>query len=112
MPTNKLAAQNFEMYSGNTKPVAFDVVDQNDATVDVTGATGEFAVAKTSKGPALFTKSGSIPGSPINRVEFTIAPADTDALAGTYYYEVKLTDLAGRVSTIAFGSLNIKRNLL
>lgn len=112
MPTTKLNPQNFEMFSGNTKPVAFDVIDHLDAPVDLTGASGNFALAKNSNGPALFTKAGTLPGSPNNRIEFTIAPADTDALAGTYYYECEVTDQAGRVSTIAFGSVNIKRNLL
>ena len=112
MPTNKLSAQNFEMFSGNTKPVAFDVIDHNDLAVDLTGASGSFAVARTSRGPALFTKSGSVPGSPTNRIQFTIAPADTEALNGTFYYECEITDAAGRVSTIAFGTVNIKRNLI
>lgn len=109
--SNRINPQNFDMFSGNTKPVAFDVIDQNDNPVDLTGASGVLAVGRNSGGAALFTKNGSLPGSPNNRIEFEIAPADTDALRGPLYYEAKVTDQAGRVSTIAYGQLTVINNL-
>lgn len=99
------------MFSGNTKPVAFDVIDQSDNPVDLTGASGVLAVGRNSGSVALFTKTGSLPGTPTNRIEFTIDPADTDALRGALYYEAKVTDQAGRVSTIAFGQITVINNL-
>lgn len=109
--SNRLDPQNFDMFSGNTKPVIFDVIDQSDNPVDLTGATGELAVARNSGTPALFTKSGALPGSPNNRIEFQIAPADTDALRGSLYYECKITDQAGRISTVAYGQITVLNNL-
>lgn len=112
MPTTRLSPQNFEMFSGNTKPVKFDVIDHNDAIVDLTGATGSLAIAKRPDVEATITKAGSVPGAPINRIEFLLDPADTEPLVGTFYYECKVTDASGRVSTIAFGNIYIRRNLL
>ena len=109
--SNRLDPQNFDMFSGNTKPVVFDVVDQTDAPVDLTGATGVLAVARNNGSAALFTKAGSFPVSPTNRVEFVIAPADTEQLRGVLYYEAKVTDQAGRVSTIAFGQITVINNV-
>lgn len=101
---------NFEMFSGNTKPVRVDVLNQDGAAVDMTGASATLTVSAKPRSVALFTKAGSVSGTPINRIEFTIAPADTEALAGTYYFEVEVTDLSGRVSTVCVGYITIRAN--
>lgn len=111
MPS-KVSPTNFEMFSGNTKPVVVDVFDQDENSVNLTGGSASLVLSKTKNSAALVTKAGVLAGSPnLNRVTFTLDPADTEALQGTYYYEVENTDVGGRISTVAFGSITIRSNV-
>lgn len=111
----KVTQSQLEMTSGNTKVVVVPVLDQDDNGIDITGVGAEFKVSKNPGSAALFTKAiadGIVLTTPDPGVlTITIAPADTQALAGTYYFELTITDPAGRISTIAFGSINIRRDV-
>lgn len=98
------------MHSGNTKNVTVDVLDQDSATVDVTGGSASMVFAARRGGAPLFTKVGTLPGSPINRLQFTIDPADTEALEGAYHWEAEFIDTSGRVSTVAYGTATVIAN--
>ena len=108
MAKTRLVPQNFEMFAGNTKPVIIDVVDHNGNPVDLTGATGDFVLSETEGSPALVTRSGTFPGTPNNRIEFTLLPADTSARGSrSLRWEATITDTGGRVTTVAYGFVQV-----
>lgn len=110
MPVTAITPQNFEMFSGNTKPVTIDVLDQDGNAVDLTGGSATLTVSPSSTSAQTFQQAATLPGTPNNRLQFTIEPADTEALQGVHYWEAEFTDVSGRVSTVAFGAVNIKPN--
>jgi len=44
-------------------------------------------------------------------IEITVAPADTDALAGDYYHELQMTQ-GGNISTVLYGQATIVKDLI
>ncbi len=93
-------ATDFSMFAGDTKQLAFAVVDSANAAVDVTGAGVKFVIAPQQSKSALVTKT-ELSGITISGSTITVAltPADTQALAGLYRYELEITDSSGNVST-------------
>lgn len=110
MPILRVVPTAFEMFSGNTKQIDITVLDEDSVAVDLTGGSAKFTVSDKANTSELFSKVGVLPGSPSNLIEYTIAPADTESLAGVYYWEAEFTDVSGRISTIAYGSLTIRIN--
>lgn len=112
----KLIDQNFEMHSGDTKDILVSVLDELDAVVNITGATAVFILSNNPYSAAIVTKSSGsgivITDGPAGILTVSLDPADTAALAGSFYYEVELTDASGRVSTIVVGQINIRADVV
>lgn len=115
MPRTAIVAANFEMFSGNTRVLKVNVLDQDEAVVDLTGATAEFIFAKRAGHEAIFSKtvgSGIVITDAANGLlEVTLAPADTETLSGAYYHELEVTDAGGRKTTVLFGTATVRRNV-
>ena len=52
-----------------------------------------------------------ITDSPNGIIEISIAPADTDALAGDFYHELQMTQ-GGNISTVLYGQATIVKDLI
>ncbi len=116
MVLKRLLDTNFQMVSGDTKEIVVDVLDELDAVVPITGASAVFILSLTEFSAALVTKTvGSgivITNGAGGILTVTLLPADTEALVGTHYFEIELTDTGGRVSTIVLGHIDIRKNVI
>ncbi len=115
MPRLKVIPTNFEMFSGNTRLLEVTVLDQDDAVVDLTGAQAvDYSLAKAAGKAAIFEKTlgtGVTITDAVNGVlQITLLPADTEDLRGTFYQELEVTDAAGRITTVLFGTVTIRVN--
>jgi|LWDU01.1.fsa_nt_gi hypothetical protein len=52
-----------------------------------------------------------ITDTPNGIIEITVAPADTDALAGEYYHELQMAQ-GGNISTVLYGQATIVKDLI
>lgn len=115
----------FDMHRGDDRSITFTVVDEAAAVVDITAATFIWIFAAQDAGSAspqpragstILTKTeiaGIVIVDAVNGdFRIDIASADTVALRApvTYYHEVQIT-LAGKVTTIAFGNITLKREI-
>lgn len=114
MPIQRLIPTNIEMFSGNTKLLRVTVLDQDSVVVDLTGASATYVVTTRRGNVPLISKTvgaGITITDAVNGVlEVTLAPADTEPLQGAHSHELKVTDAAGRQTTVLFGSLSILVN--
>lgn len=114
MPRTRITATNFEMFSGNTRILKVTVLDQDDAIVDLSGASADFALSKRPGSTALVTKSVgtgiTITDAVAGELEVRLDPADTEPLAGGHYYELEVQDASGRRTTVLFGTIQIRKN--
>jgi hypothetical protein len=110
MSAVKVVPSNFEMFSGDSKLLIVDTLDQADAVVDITGATISMVISKRVGSSVLVTKAGTITDGVNGVFQVDLAPADTASLNGVHYFEMQMTDVSARVSTVVFGSLTIKRD--
>ena len=113
-----LGTQNdVSMHSGDSLTLEITVNDASGSAVNVSSATASWALSKKAtdstapRGAALVTKSATIIDGPTGRVDVVLDPADTDALAGTYYHELQVT-VDGNVSTVLYGSITIAKDLV
>lgn len=104
----KVTPTNFEMFSGDSKLLTITVKDQNDAVVDISGGAVLFTLSKKAGKPPV----ESIPGilsDPTNGIcTVQLNPAHTDDKRHAWYWECQLTDVSSRISTVAFGSVQIR----
>ena len=114
MPRTTIVASNFEMYSGNTRLLKVSVLDQDDAIVDLSGASATFVLMKRPGQVAMITKTVgagiTITNAVGGEMEVLLVPADTEPLRGAFAYEVEVTDASGRKTTVLFGTVTIKVN--
>jgi hypothetical protein len=114
MAVKKITAQNYEIFSGDTAVFNVVVYDENGAVKDITGATARFVmVRKIGQTPVvdLTTAAGIVLTDPTNgALRITVQAGITAALSGSYRHELEVTDVAGRVSTVAFGTVAVKRD--
>ena len=106
--------QNVTMRSGDTKRLQFTVTDAAGTAVDLTGATITWVLAAKLGGTTLLTKTIGF-GITVNdasagRFHVDLDPADTAALAGTYYHEAEVVDALGNKSTVAVGRITIEQD--
>lgn len=113
--------QNFRMTSGDDFVVTITVKDDSREAIDLTGATIEFRQAVKKPGgrfetTAKITKttSSGIAITDATNGVFTVTmdPADTDDLAGRYYYEIQVTDSGGDIATVTTGTAIIDADLV
>ncbi len=116
MALKRLLETNFDMVSGDSKDIIVSVLDELDQVVPITGASVVFILSNTEFSPALVTKSSgsgiAITDGPGGVLTVSLAPADTEDLIGTKYFEIELTSASLQVSTIAVGRINIRKNVI
>lgn len=101
-------------YSGDTREITVTVTDKAGAAVDCSSVTIVYALdtAPHSGGTPLVSKTTAggdftIGGASNHEVTFTLDPADTADLSGTYYHEMEITNVAGDVATVLEGIVEI-----
>ncbi|RMG96176.1 MAG: hypothetical protein D6706_10635 [Chloroflexi bacterium] len=106
-------AQNFTMWSGDSKLIQVMVTDSAGNSVALAGATIEYVIKDSVNGTTRVSKSTSN-GITISGNTFTITldPADTAGLSGQYYHEAQITDVAGNVSTALVGNIVINEDAI
>jgi hypothetical protein len=98
--------QNFSMIAGDTKNLVITIPE------DLTGCTVKWGLRQRQYSTENFISKSTSDGISINGTEITIklAPADTQALGGTYFHECEVTDQLNNVSTIFTGMCTISRS--
>ena len=90
-------ATDVTLVQGESKVLAYSVVDADGDAVNVTGATITWELSRSLGGAAILTKSttGGDIDIATSTVEVTIDATDTEDLEGLYWHELTITDLAG-----------------
>lgn len=107
MPVTKVTPTPIEITSGNARLITVTVLDQDDAVVNLTGASVQMKIARSKFDSAIVTKAGVITDAANGILTVDLLGADTAALSGVYYYEINVTDVGGRESTVAYGDLTV-----
>lgn len=110
MTIKTVQPQPVEMFSGDSKLFTVTVLDQDNAVVVLTGASAAMTISTSPKKNVIITKVGTIVDDLAGIISFDLDPADTAAIKGVHHYEMEITDVGGRKSTVAYGSLNIKED--
>ena len=114
--------QDISLHSGDSRTLRITINDDAGAALDITGATIKWQLSKKAadsvepKGAFILSKGTTSTGIEITDAtggicEVTLAPADTEALAGEFYHELQMT-LDGSVSTVLFGQATIVKDLI
>jgi hypothetical protein len=111
----KLTPQRYELFSGNTGVFNVTVLDQDSVAQDITGASARFTVSRRAgdANPLIDLGVGTgiaITDATNGLVTITVPAADTEPLSGAYRWELEITDVAGRVATVAYGSITFITN--
>lgn len=116
--TFKLIPQDFELVSGNDKNLNFTLLDQDDAVVDITGATIAWSLSRSNKNktplvdllsPADITITNATGG----KFQVKIKDTDTEGFkGGEYYHEARITSAAGLKTTVAIGTVSLLDNII
>jgi len=93
------------------------VKDAAGAVVNITGATGAFGIGKLDssgnpKGSSLAAPAVAVTDGAAGTLSVTLVPANTAPLSGDYWHELQLTDAAGKVSTVLYGTLSVQKDLV
>lgn len=109
-------AADVEMVQGDTLALDFAIVDGAGAAVDLAGATIRWQLARSVRATALIEKAI---GSGVTVTDdagglFTVMlePEDTQAITGSFYFEVELIDALGNVSTPCTGRISVLPGLI
>ena len=91
---------------GDTYPIVITVVDAQRVAIPLTSESFTLNVAssETSAVADIFTQAGTIIDADNGKVTFDISGS---APEGTYYYDIRMTDTATRIRTIAKGSYEV-----
>ncbi len=117
--------QNVTIFSGDDHTLIITVDDGEDTPVpiDITGFTIWWHAARKSSSGKFSSKSSItkdndliggiiITDGPNGVFEVDLDKADTAALSGNLYHEAQVRDLAGNISTVMTGDLEVKRDLV
>lgn len=113
-----LKPQTIDAASGDTVFIRVPVTDRVGTVVDLTNFTGKFTlvdkggsiVASTEESPATATITWPDRTGGIVRIE--IDKAVTDAIDGSFEWELQLTNASAESQRSAFGYLNLPENLI
>lgn len=104
--------------SGDQLVLPITVKDNAGALVNLTGASGRFAMARSPTGVPVIDSDASPAAASVvftdpanGLVTVTITDENTEALIGDYYFECKVTDSSGREAVIARGWISFAENL-
>jgi hypothetical protein len=111
--------QSFPAMSGDELVLPITVRDNDDALVNLSGASARFAMARRPEANTTDIDSAASPATAsviftdaINGlITVTITDENTDALEGDYYYECKVTDSTGREAVTNRGWISFAINL-
>jgi len=112
-----MTAYNFTMFTGNDKFLQVTLKDVNEVAINITGWSIEFALRLQKDDVTLISKtvgSGISIDDGLNGI-FTVSidDTDTDALAeGSYWYEIKTTNLSGVETTVLNGKAKMYQSIL
>jgi len=118
MPQVRLISQDFELFSGNHKTLHCTVLDEDGNAVDITGATIVWALAnhENSKSRLITYTSPTnvtIVAPLLGTFDVSIQGPATEALkSGEYYHEARVTSSGGSVTTVIFGKVDLKHNVI
>jgi hypothetical protein len=94
-------------YRGDTAADEITVQNSAGAAVDITGFTFVMTVSTIENPPdntsELYSITGTITAPASGQVEFVPTTLNADQKPSTYYYDIQMTDTAGRIKTIAKG---------
>lgn len=106
-------------YSGDTREITVTVTDKAGAAVDCSSVVivyGLDTVPHSGGTPLVSKTSGagdfSIGGDGSNEITFTLDPADTADLNGTYYHEMEITNDDDEVATVLEGTVVIVGDMI
>ena len=113
----ELTAQDFSMYSGDTKVLTVTVKTAAEVVVDLTGYTVKWKAVLSGLDTPLEKDNGGAGGVVITNAvsgifEVTIDPADTSEVNGAFKYEAEITSGVGVVSTVAIGTMTVSLDLI
>lgn len=103
-------------YAGDTLIVHFSVTDRNGDPKDLTGASVEWAAAR-SRGDAPVLSDAdtgvslTIDDASGGVVRLEVDRGVTDDLHGPYHYELEVTDSTGSEDTVTSGKLKVTRDI-
>lgn len=112
--------QTFVAHSGETVILTPIAITNADGTpTDLTGAALRFGMSRRPRSDAIVRSNGGSPncsvavvGLPINgQARVTIPAATTEALDGTYYWELWITDFALDEVVAAYGYAEFRPNM-
>lgn len=109
--------QNFRMFAGDAKTLIFNVVDENNATVDISNHTVRWRVANDVAGTLLLSKSTTASqitttGSTAGEFRVTLGSTDSNTLEGVYYHEAELESPTANRFTVVFGHGTFVKGLI
>jgi len=113
----RLEPQNFELYAGNAKTLHFEIVDEDGAVVDITGATIAWGVSTHENSKSkLFSYTSptniTITDAANGKFDVSVLASNTAALkAGDYHHQAEVTDAGGNPTTVAFGTIELRTNI-
>ena len=105
-----MASPTITRFRGDTKADLFTIKTANGNAVDITGFTFIMTVNDVENpdggtpGNILMALVGSITDAFRGEVEFAPTAMEADQVPGSYFYDVEMTDVATRITTIAKGS--------
>ena len=100
----------FVKIAGDSESIVVTVLDETGAAVDLTGASGEYAIktdVRAATNLLLLTSATNAIVFLSNVATITLAPANTASLAGRYYHEFEVTLADARVFTPFVGWITI-----
>lgn len=108
---------NFSMFRGDSKILQITIKDLAGQPVSLAGLqSARWAMApKITSAPVLTKSLGSgilIASESGGVLEVTLLPTDTQNLSGSYYHELEIIDVSGKVSTILTGNIEIVNDLI
>lgn len=111
--------QSFSIVRGQNKDLRFTVTDNDDAVVDLSGASARFAMTRNPKSSSKVLDSDASPQTATidltdaltGIVVVSIDDAVTDTLSGDYYYELKVTSGAGIEVVVARGWISYELSI-
>jgi hypothetical protein len=108
--TNKL-----EYFRGDDISLALAFTDENDAVVNITGWTIFFEVKREkddSDSSAVISKTVTVHTSPtLGLSTVAITASDTNALLGSYHYDIQAKTNTGRILTVTSGIITFREDI-
>ncbi len=112
-----MGAKQLTIYRGDDKVYDVTVKDSDGNVVDITNHTIKFTVrhapadavaeiAKTTGGGGI-----AIVDAPNGVARITLSDVDTDLDAGKYFYDVEVTDVSGRTTTVILDNFVVKSDV-